>query len=262
MARPSLLCRNTRLGTFRLPSLQPSYFYSFPIMSSGLIYFAVIALWVAYFLPRWLRSHDEVSESKSLERYRSAMHVVSMSTSQGTYMTRAEIAEREARALRKRQVTLITLTVFFIFTFISAIANVIPFKTLLLPFSLLVIYVVHVRRQKVQDDVKRRRRIAAMKNRGSSFNFSEITYRSPEGEISQWIPIDHSRTVTVIPNDSWQPSELPLPTYVTAPKAPTRPLANKDNDLFDQEVEVEITSVNEVFDQEVEQEDSRRVANE
>lgn len=229
-------------------------------MSSGLIYFAVIALWVAYFLPRWLRSHDEVSESKSLERYRSAMHVVAMGSSQTTYMTRAEIAEREARALRKRQITMFGLALFLLGNFIFAIANLLPFKSLLLPISLLVIFVVHVRRQKVQEDVKKRRRMAAMRGKGSPYNFSEITYRSPEGETSKWIPIDHSRTVTIIPNDSWQPNDLPLPTYVTAPKAPTRPVVNKDAQVFDQEVSIEIdtTHFDEVFDQEQE----KRAANE
>lgn len=234
-------------------------------MSSGLIYFAVIALWVAYFLPRWLRSHDEVSESKSLERYRSAMHVVSMGSSQTTYMTRAEIAEREARTLRKRQITLIGLIIFLFATFIFAIADVIPFRSLLLPTSLLIIFVVHVRRQKVQDDVKKRRRLAAMKSKGSTYNFSEITYRSPEGEASKWIPIDHSRTVTIIPNNSWQPNDMPLPTYVTAPKAPNRPLVNRDSVPFNQEVEVvnvenviEQIEIDQVFDQE----QDKRAANE
>lgn len=229
-------------------------------MSSGLIYFAVIALWVAYFLPRWLRSHDEVSESKSLERYRSAMHVVSMNSSQSTYMTRAEIAEREAQTLRKRQITLVGLTIFLLTDFIFALTDVVPFKSLLLPTSLLIIFVVHVRRQKVQDDVTKRRRMAAMKGKGSPYNFAEISYRSPESETSKWIPIDHSRTVTVIPNNSWQPNDMPLPTYVTAPKAPNRPVVNRESAVYDQDVEVEIVKVevDEVFDQE----QDKRAANE
>ncbi|NCA19472.1 MAG: hypothetical protein EBR76_06905, partial [Actinobacteria bacterium] len=89
------------------------------------------------------------------------------------------------------------------------------------------------------------------------------TYRSPEGETSKWIPIDHSRTVTIIPNDSWQPSDMPLPTYVTAPKAPTRPLANKDLPVFDQAAEevplaAQVHENDGVFDQE----QDRRAANE
>lgn len=229
-------------------------------MSSGLIYFAVIALWVAYFLPRWLRSHDEVSESKSLERYRSAMHVVSMNSPERSYMTRAELAERAARTLRKRQITLITLLLFFVATFAFAITNVIPLKSMLLPTSLLLIFVVHVRRQKVQEDVTRRRRMAAMKGKGSTYNFAEITYRTPEADVSSWIPIDHSRTVTIIRNEAWQPNEVPLPSYMNAPKAPVRPLVNRVQTPFDQELnnlgdlngvnEAAPASLDDVFDQE------------
>ena len=172
-------------------------------------------------------------------------------------MTRAEIAEREARMLRKRQVTMVGLAIFLLITFISAIADLLPFKSLLLPISLLTIFVVHGRRQKVQEDVTKRRRIAASRGRGSTYNFSEITYRAPAGEASQWIPIDHSRTVTIIPNNSWQPSDMPLPTYVSAPKAPSRPVVNKEVPLFDQTAPEEVpqsqsAEVDEVFDQEQE----------
>jgi hypothetical protein len=102
--------------------------------------------------------------------------------------------------------------------------------------------------------------MAAMKGKGSPYNFAEITYRSPESETSKWIPIDHSRTVTVIPNNSWQPNDMPLPTYVTAPKAPNRPVVNKESAVYDQDVEVEIVNVevDEVFDQE----QDKRAANE
>jgi hypothetical protein len=232
-------------------------------MSSGLIYFAVIALWVAYFLPRWLRSHDEVSESKSLERYRSAMHVVSIGSSPNTYMTRAEVAEREARTLRKKQFSLSVLIAFLIVTIVAAFANALPFKSLLLPISLLLIFIVHVRRQKVQEDVRRRRRMATMGNKGFGFNFSEITYRTPEGQASQWIPINHSSTVTVIPNETWKPSDIPLPTYVTAPKAPSRPIVAEDLQRNSQIGEAVVESANEdqVFDQESAQSKTPRASN-
>lgn len=194
------------------------------------------------------------------------MHVVSIGSSQSTYMTRAEIAEREARALRKRQVTLISLTIFFLVTFVASIADAVPFKSLLLPLSLLLIFVVHVRRQKVQDDVTRRRRMAAMKGKGSGYNFAEITYRAPEGESSQWIPIDHSTTVTIIRNDSWQPSDMPLPTYVTAPKAPARPVNTRsalstDEQSYESAVEQDSANLDVVFDQEI-VEQERRASNE
>ena len=50
---------------------------------------------------------------------------------------------------------------------------------------------------------------------------------------------------------------MPLPTYVTAPKAPARPLVNKEVPLFDQAAPEEVpqiqsAEVDEVFDQEQE----------
>lgn len=56
---------------------------------------------------------------------------------------------------------------------------------------------------------------------------------------------------------------MPLPTYVTAPKAPTEPLANKDLPVFDQAAEevplaAQVHENDGVFDQE----QDRRAANE
>ena len=44
-------------------------------MASAIIYLAIIGMWVAYFLPRWIHTHDEFS-GKSVERYKSALRVV------------------------------------------------------------------------------------------------------------------------------------------------------------------------------------------
>jgi hypothetical protein len=190
------------------------------------------------------------------------MHVVSIGSSPNTYMTRAEIAEREAQTLRKRQISLVTLIIFFFATIIAAFANAVPFKSLLLPLSLLVIFVVHVRRQKVQDDVRRRRRAATMRSKGSSFNFSEITYRTREAQTSQWIPINHSRTVTVIPNDTWQPSDMPLPTYVNAPKAPARPVVGRNiTEQTNTHYETEIEQIENSFEKVFDQEEDRKASN-
>jgi hypothetical protein len=105
--------------------------------------------------------------------------------------------------------------------------------------------------------------MATMRSKGSGFNFSEITYRTPEGQASQWIPIDHSSTVTVIPNETWKPSDIPLPTYVTAPKAPSRPIVEQDLGLSAQNAELVVESAgeDEVFDQESASSDTRRASN-
>jgi hypothetical protein len=42
-----------------------------------LIYAALIVLWAAYFIPRWLRRHEELSESRSVEKFDHAMRILS-----------------------------------------------------------------------------------------------------------------------------------------------------------------------------------------
>ena len=102
-------------------------------MSSGLIYFAVVAMWVAYFLPRWLRTHDEISDNRSLERYQSAMSLVSLGTSHENLPSRTEVAENKIRQMRQRQLIFIGLAVIFLIVFISTLFGGVPFKTNALP---------------------------------------------------------------------------------------------------------------------------------
>ena len=90
-------------------------------MSSGLIYFAVVAMWVAYFLPRWLRTHDEISDNRSLERYQSAMSLVSLGTSHENLPSRTEVAEYKTQQMRQRQLIFIGLAALFLIIFISCL---------------------------------------------------------------------------------------------------------------------------------------------
>ena len=46
-------------------------------MGSGLIYALLIGMWAVYFIPRWLRRHEELSESRSIERFDRAMRILS-----------------------------------------------------------------------------------------------------------------------------------------------------------------------------------------
>ena len=44
-------------------------------MASGLIYLAIIGMWVAYFAPRWIHDRNEFS-GKSVEQFKIALRVV------------------------------------------------------------------------------------------------------------------------------------------------------------------------------------------
>lgn len=45
-------------------------------VGSGLIYAAIIVMWALYFIPRWLRRHEELSESRSVEKFDHAMRLL------------------------------------------------------------------------------------------------------------------------------------------------------------------------------------------
>ena len=46
-------------------------------MGSGIIYAVIIVMWAAYFIPRWLKRHEELSESRSVEKFDQAMRILS-----------------------------------------------------------------------------------------------------------------------------------------------------------------------------------------
>jgi hypothetical protein len=46
-------------------------------VGSGLIYAVIIGMWAAYFIPRWLRRHEELSEARSVEKFDQAMRILS-----------------------------------------------------------------------------------------------------------------------------------------------------------------------------------------
>jgi len=50
-------------------------------MSSAFIYVVIVAMWVAYFVPRWRARNDEVS-GKNADRFRNAIKMVSEDFSQ------------------------------------------------------------------------------------------------------------------------------------------------------------------------------------
>jgi hypothetical protein len=106
------------------------------------------------------------------------------------------------------------------------------------------------------EEVSTRRRLAAARaTNGVRANFSDVLYRSNENTTEHWIPLRPSTTVTVIPNTTWQPADVPLPTYVTAAKAVSRP--TKEAPI---KVEVAV-GPDEIFDQVAIEEADLRAAN-
>ena len=197
-------------------------------MASGFIYLIILGMWAAYFLPKWMSSHDEAS-GKSAERYKSAMRVVGETGSSATLIENDNFKKQNQIATRR--VIFGALT--FLLTAIGLLSaiGIISTSIVLIPATALAIYVIHVRRQVVTAQLKARR-IKAFEKISSAAVITEpierITFSSKVDFVAEnnehWIPLIEridTAGVVVIPKDgpTWQPSSVPRPTYATAPKA-------------------------------------------
>jgi hypothetical protein len=184
-------------------------------------------MWAAYFLPKWMVSHDEAS-GKSAERYKSAMRVVGEA---GSSTVVENDNSNKQNQIATRRIVFGALT--FLLTAIGLLSaiGVISTSILLIPATALAIYVIHVRRQVVAAQLKARR-IKAFEKISSAAVITEpierITFSSKVDFVAEnnehWIPLIEridTAGVVVIPKDgpTWQPTSVPRPTYATAPKA-------------------------------------------
>jgi hypothetical protein len=196
-------------------------------MASGFIYLIILGMWAAYFLPKWMVSHDEAS-GKSAERYKSAMRVVGEA---GSSTVVENDNSNKQNQIATRRIVFGALT--FLLTAIGLLSaiGVISTSILLIPATALAIYVIHVRRQVVAAQLKARR-IKAFEKISSAAVITEpierITFSSKVDFVAEnnehWIPLIEridTAGVVVIPKDgpTWQPTSVPRPTYATAPKA-------------------------------------------
>ena len=200
-------------------------------MASGLIYIAIIGMWVAYFAPRWIYDRNEFS-GKSVERFKVALMVVASASPYGNPGTGVHHIDldREAKIaqlLMRRRIIFVLLTFSLTTTLVGGFMNMMPFLYALVPATGILIYIANVRRQTVADSIQHRR-IQQLHRRTagvSATNLVEVV--TPKTSQEHWIPLSERelRGVVIVPKgsstarNSWQPSVIPTPTYVSAPKA-------------------------------------------
>jgi hypothetical protein len=207
-------------------------------MASGIIYLAIIGMWVAYFLPRWVHNKNEFS-GKSVERYKSALRVVASNTpgakiGTGAIYTDVDRAGRVAQQLMRRRIVFLIISATLILTTVGAIMQTFTYVAIAVPATALVLYIAHVRRQTGRAQTQRRRvdQLHKRTEGVSHTNLAEVlTNKTTEVHVSKehWIPFAERELtgVTVLPKGTaqsrseWQPNEIPVPTYVNAPKAVT-----------------------------------------
>ena len=206
-------------------------------MASGIIYLAIIGMWVAYFLPRWVHNKNEFS-GKSVERYKSALRVVASTTpgaqiGSGAIYTDVDRAGRVAQQLMSRRIIFSLITTTLILTTAGAIMQTFTYIAIAIPVTGLVLYIAHVRRQENSDRITRRRmdQLHRTTEGVSHTNLADVLTHNSHSEVKvnqdHWIPLSERELtgVTLLPKGTaqsraeWQPNEIPVPTYVNAPKA-------------------------------------------
>jgi hypothetical protein len=200
-------------------------------MASGIIYLSIVGMWVAYFVPRWVHSHDEFS-GKSVERYKSAMRIVTSTTGEGSMSSGPVHADLEreskiAQVLLRRRIVFAILIFGFIATILEVLFNSISLFYSAIPVVGLASYVAHVRRQSVADRLQRRR-VTQLHHSTAGVSLTNLSQVfTPKESREHWVSLADRKIsgVVILPKgsaelrNSWQPSNVPLPTYVSAPKA-------------------------------------------
>jgi hypothetical protein len=251
-------------------------------MASGIIYLAIIGMWIAYFLPRWVHNKNEFS-GKHVERYKSALRVVAgenPGSHAGVIYTDVDREGRIAQQLMRNRILFSVIAITFFATTIGAIMGTVVVTTILIPMAAAVLYVAHVRRQSRLNAIQHKRMDSIHRRTEgvSHTNLSPVI--SPRTSTPEhWIPFaDRELTgVTLLPKGSaqaraqWQPTDVPLPTYVTAPKAiiPKRVIDLTEPGRWSEEQErlerealaAAAPSRDEIFDQQLADEAAARARN-
>ena len=207
-------------------------------MGSGLIYLIIVGMWVSYFLPQWVSSHEEVS-GKSVEKFRNSMRAVAHSAG---VPTQEELARENEHNLVVRRIVFSSLALLLILTSVLSLIGLLSPIVMLLPVSGISLYIAHVRRQMqaMRSAIRQQRIISQHNQKPTSTNYAELLARSKvvreKNEVLEhWIPLSERiekveqelSGITLLPKGSasahheWTPQEVPTPTYVSAPKAVT-----------------------------------------
>lgn len=183
-------------------------------------------MWAAYFLPQWLSSHEDAS-GKSIDRYKNAMQVVAENQS---VIKMEESLIDKSRLIFQRKLIFGSLFALYALSIFSALFGLLAWSTTFVPLTGFFIYLVHVRKQVIASQAKIRRVKAMEKiaNAKLPTPLYEEVKEELKGNTDHWVPFAERGEITgviVIPKDrtGWQPTQLPKPTYASAPKAiPTK----------------------------------------
>ena len=226
-------------------------------------------MWAAYFLPQWLSTHEDAS-GKSIDRYKNAMQVVA-ENQRATKMEESLVDK--SKIIFQRKLIFGSLFALYALSVFSALFGLLTWSTTFVPLTGFFIYLVHVRKQVIASQAKIRRVKAMEKIANAKLPtppHEEVNEESKRN-TDHWVPFAERSEITgviVIPKDrkGWQPTQLPKPTYASAPKAiPTKriiDLTSPGEWSAQQEQKAAIPdSRDQVFDQVIAEQNNDRAVN-
>lgn len=215
-----------------------------PVLT-GLVYAGIVAAWAVYLIPMALRRHEEATRNQSIERFSSAMRVLSRKARDGGRTSVAPLRQGGAvlspapprpsraalrRAARRRRRVLALLVVASVGVAGAAVLGVLPRTTVVVPVVLLAGFFLAVRRS-----VRRTRRILAGAPAGQATqpmhpvmvrwghaqdSADEDTTTLTAEEVAAAAGLHRSDDAVAVDSESgslWDPLPVTLPTYVDAP---------------------------------------------
>jgi hypothetical protein len=175
-------------------------------VSSGLIYAVIVGLWAVVLVPVWLRRHDEVVESRSVDRFQGAMRTLSRRGPGGDRRevlvprrgaTRAvpdgaaaRLSAATVAAARRRRIGLV-LTVLTVLLAVLGAVGVLRWWAALVPLGLLVLFGLTVRmgarRARARELAARRARAARARRerREAMADVASPAYVAPLGRVAR-----------------------------------------------------------------------------
>ena len=211
------------------------------LVGSGFIYLVIVGMWIAYFLPRWITTHEEVS-GKTVEKFEKTMKVVGV-TSGNSAPDIAALEKKREQQITTRRITFSSIIGLTLLVALFALTGLVSASVIALPVSAFVLFVVHARNQisVMKEELQRAKSIQETVTKPAHNKYSEIIARSKRAVTSlniseeQWTPLSERvasytqevQSIVILPKGSaeklrgetWEPTEVPAPSYVTAPKA-------------------------------------------
>ena len=230
-------------------------------MGSGLLYAGLIGIWGVYFIPRWLRRHDELSESRSIEKFDNAMRILSRreATPDKRYVVmpprpaeqggkptrRAARTSRPATPVssvtfRRRRILAGLLLVTVVVSVLTPLLAAVRWWAPVVALGTTLAYLVHCRLQaRSRHQVTRTRAAVQKRSMSRLMRFDAIERlmtvrrelaeeraeeerRWQEAEAAEEQLRDEEGRRRVEAEAGWSPVPVPLPTYVSKPVAPRR----------------------------------------